>query len=326
MFDIHARDRAVANFRRIVYDQIGFTPFEHQADWQLASEGWSLQYAEPQPGDYYTTIGIPDASDLGFDAEQRHQRILRVRRKIVPRLGDGTVARYLADLAANKAGKSYGTSAWLTGFAVLPNALVQLIGAEYGICEHEFTYLCEFLCSERGMNLKYKQLVNDKRNGRMRLELKQTGMVYECKSWDNQRALKGAKVTCFVYCEAYMLPGMECFTSIAQNIRQLRGWAVWPTTADRPWVGALHDMGHGENPEWHCTCGIRDDVNPVTFDQRARDRDDPDKGGIMTREKFEIIHNGKLGAFAGRVYDYVRGQFMFTPQSHPQIWKGTTTA
>lgn len=321
MFDIRARDSAVTDFRRIVYTTIGFTPFHHQAEWQVASEGWTLTYSEPQPGDYYTTIAVPDTTDTTFDADQRHQRILKVLRKLEPRDGTNLVARYCADLAANKAGKSYGTSAWLTGFAILPSSLVQLIGAEYSICEHEFNYLVEFLCSERGMNLKYKHLVNDPRNGRMRLELRKTGTIYECKSWDNQRTLKGPKVTAYVYCEAYMLPGMECFTSVAHNLRQLRGWAVWPTTADRPWVGVLHDLGHGASPEWHCTCGVRDNVNPVTFDQKARDRDDPEKGGIMTREKFEIIHNGRLGAFAGRVYNYQRGQQQFTPDTHPQIWK-----
>ena len=321
MFDILARDAAVADFRRIVYSTIGFIPFHHQAEWQLASEGWTLQYQEPVPGDHYTTIAIPDSTDTTFDLEQRHQHILHVNRTIVPR--EGGIARYCADLAANKAGKSYGAAAWMTGFAILPRALVQVIGAEYSICEHEFSYLCEFLCSEppRGMNLQYTHLVNDPRNGRMRLQLKRTGTTFECKSWDNKQSLKGSKVTAFIYAEAYQLPGMECFTSIAQNIRQLRGWALWPTTADRPWVGALHDMGHGSNPDFHCTCGVRDSVNPITFDQKARDRDDPEKGGIMTREKFEIIHNGRLGVFAGRVYQYARGDRQFTPLTHPQIWQ-----
>jgi hypothetical protein len=320
--DPAARDQAVTAFRHQVHAAIGFTWFDHQADWQLASEGWTLQTYPPLEGDYYTEVLLPDPTDVTYVAENRPQHTVKVKRAITPRLGG--VAHNLANLAAYKGGKSYGGSAWLTGFAILPKALVQLIGSEYATSEPEFTYLCEMLCSAPpyGMGMKYHQLLNDKRAGRMRLALK-TGAQFECKSWERREGLKGAKVTAYYYAEAYQLPGMICYNSISQNLRQLRGFAAWTTTPDEPWVSFLHDRGHDpQEPDWHCSCGARDDCNPFTFDQKARDRDDPDKGGIMTRERFEIAHNGRLGTFVGRVYAYARGEHLFSPATHPQIFKG----
>lgn len=322
MFDVRARDRLVAEFRRRLYEEISFYPFFHQAEWQLASEGWTLTDEEPEPGDYYTHVGIGDPADTNFVAEERHQRIIPVRRKISPRLGTGVVAHHLTDLAAYKGGKSYGLAAWASGFAILPDAEVEFIGLEYATSEHEFNYLVEFLCAEqpRGMNLPYDRLDQDVRQGRMRLELK-TGATFQCRSWKQREQLKGGKKTAYIYTEAYQLPGMVCYNSVRQNLRQLKGFAAWATTPDRPWVGYLHDMGHGAHPDWHCTCGVTDEANPVTFDQAARDAADPDKGGLLTREKFDIAHNGQLGKFVGRVYSVPRGSHQFTRASHPQLFK-----
>ena len=322
-----ARDRLVASFRRGLYAVIDFTWLHHQAEWQLAGEGWTLVPSPPTPGDHYTTILTPDPTDRTFASENRVQRTTRVRQKVVPR--PGGAAHHLANLAAFKGGKSYGGAAFLTGYAILPDATVGLVGMEYGICEHEFNYLIEFLCAEppRGMNLKYRQLLNDKRGGRMRLALKPLmpggpGAVFECKSWERKEGLKGAKIDCYYFCEAYQFPDLSCFTSISQNLRQRKGRAVWTTTPDEPWVQYLHDKGHDpEEPDWHCTCGADDRANPFTFDQKARDRDDPDKNGIMTRERFEIAHNGRLGTFVGRVYSYSRGSKLLTPETYPAIWK-----
>lgn len=326
--NVAARDRLVDTFRRRLYSAIDFVPFPHQADWQLAAHGWTLTDGAATEGDYYCAVQIPDPTDTTYTAEDRIQRTICQARAIVPRFGRGLAAHHLADLAAYKGGKSYGGAAFLTGYAILPDANVHLIGMEYGICEHEFNYLVQFLCSEppRGLNLKYRQLLNDKRGGRMRLALKPLmpggdGAIFECKSWERKEGLKGAKVDLYYYCESYQFPGMDCYNTISQNLRQRRGRAVWTTTPDEPWVQYLHDRGHNaEDPDWHCTCGADDTCNPFTFDQKARDRDDPDKGGIMTRERFEIAHNGRLGTFVGRVYSYLRGEKHLSYESHPDLW------
>jgi hypothetical protein len=127
-------------------------------------------------------------------------------------------------------------------------------------------------------------------------------------------------------CEAYQLPGLEVYTTLSQNLREERGFALFPTTADHPWVGVFHDYGHGHDPDWHCSCSIDAACNPFTYDQRARDRDDPAKGGIMTKERFAISWQGRLGAFIGRVYDVQRGdpRRIFTPASHPFLWNKRT--
>lgn len=325
--DFGTRDRLVASFRRAVYSALGIVLFPKQADWQLAGDGWTLLDDAPAAGDRYTLVRVVDPDDTTFAAEDRSQRTLCVPRKIVPRRGGR--AHHLTNLASYKFGKSWGGAAYLTGFAILPSVTVNIIGVEYGICEPEFNYLCDFLCAEppRGMGLKYRQLLNDKRGGRMRLALKPLmpgghGAVFECRSWERKEGLKGAKVLCYYWAEAYQFGSMDSFNAISQNVRELRGFSVWTTTPDEPWVGFLHDMGHDPNePDWHCCCGADDRANPYTFDQRARDRDDPDKGGIMTRERFEISHNGRLGTFVGRVYSYLRGEKVLTTEAYPEIWK-----
>lgn len=332
LVDARARDRLVETFRRRLYEAIDFVWFPHQAEWQLASDGWTLLDRAPATGERYTTVQIPDPADTTFTDEARVQHTVRLPRALQPR--PGGAAHHLTDLAAFKGGKSYGGAAYLAGYAALADAVVHLVGMEYGICEPEFTYLADFLCAEppRGLNLPYRQFLNDKRGGRMRLALKPLmgtgpGAVFECKSWERKEGLKGAKIDVYYFCEAYQFPGMICFTSVSQNLRQRRGRAVWTTTPDEPWVSYLHEKGHDPlEPDWHCSCGADDRCNPFTFDQRARDRDDPDKGGIMTRERFEIAHNGRLGTFVGRVYPYNRGQKLISPATHPELWRREATA
>jgi len=323
--DLTTRDSLVAQFRRRVYATNGITLFPHQADWQLASEGWTLLDAAAGPGDYYTSVLVP-TSEVRYGEVVVESRLINaipcsvVRRRIVPR--DGGPAHVLADLAAFKSGKSWSAAAWGTGFACLPNALVQLIGITYSTSEPEFNYLAEFLLSERGMNMKPASYQNDKRGGRMRILLR-NGCEFEVKSYEQKEGLKGKKVTSYIFSEAYQLPGLECYTGVSQNLRELRGFALFPTTPDRPWVGTLHDYGHGRDADFHCTCNVDAACNPFTFDQKARDRDDPDKGGLMTREKYSIAWLGKLGSFVGRVYDFNRGDDSryFSPLSHPGLWK-----
>jgi hypothetical protein len=141
------------------------------------------------------------------------------------------------------------------------------------------------------------------------------GARYEARSWERKDTLKGKEIDAYIYCEAYQLPGIECFTGFSQNLRARRGYALFPTTPDRPWVKLLHDLGHGEDSEWHCTCSIPADCNPYTFDQRAKDRD----VSLMTKEKYAIHYEGQLGNFVGRVFNYQRGERGFNHASHPEI-------
>jgi hypothetical protein len=317
-----ARNRLIAAFRRKVYEQNGVTWFPHQAEWQLASEGTSLLPIPATLGQPHTVVLLPESELL--PAEQPIGRTaindipcVQVRRVVVPR--PGGIAHNVTDLAGYKGGKSFGGALWLSGFAVVPYK-VHLIGFEYSTSEPEFDYLCEFLLSERGMNMRPVKYLNDRRQGRMLIVLP-TGASYEVKTWERKEALKGKKVICYYYAEAYQLPGLECFTTVAQNLRELRGWAAFTTTPDKPWVGVLHDQGHGHDPDWHCSCENDARCNPYTYDKRARDRDDPEQGGIMTRERFAIAWQGKLGHFVGRVYDVARGQRHATPLTHPLLWK-----
>ena len=181
----------------------------------------------------------------------------------------------------------------------------------------EFEYLLEALCSERGLNQPYRTLQNRPKDGRLWLEL-DNGARFEARSWERSESLKGKEVDAYVYCEAYQLPGIECFTSVAQNLRARQGYAVFPTTPDRPWVQIFHEHGH-ENPEfpsWVCQCGIPARVNPYSFDQAAMDRD----RHLLTREKFAIAYLGTLGDFVGRVYNYQRGDRLVTVQDPPELW------
>lgn len=320
-FDFTSRDLAVSTFRRQVYTALDIVLFPHQAEWQLATEGWTLLDAEPMRGDHYALVRIPDPRDTAYIAQRRSQHTLVVKRTIIPRYATGVVAHNAACLAAFKSGKSWAGAAWLTGFAIVPTAHVQLIGAEYSTSEPEFNYLIDFLCGERGMHMPYRQLVLDARNGRMKLHLK-TGALFECQSWENNKRLKGRRVDAYYWAEAYQLPGMVTYNSVSQNLREKRGFSVWTTTADEPWVAALHDRAHGVDPDFHCTCGVDNRCNVYTHDQAARDRDDPEKNGLMTRERFEIAYRGRLGSFIGRVYEtFVKGQQCFSPRTHPDIWR-----
>lgn len=321
------RNAIIAAFRHRVYAHHDLIWFPHQADWQLASEGYTLLPAVAQAGNLYTDVLIPDDQlSVGDYAGIVKSSLVGdrpcsvVRRAIIPRVGG--IAHHLVDLAGYKGGKSYGGALWLSGFACVPGK-VNIVGLEYSTSEPEFEYLTTFLLSEVNgkppIFRKATKLLNDRRQGRMLLELP-TGASFEVKSWERKEALKGKKILAYYYAEAYMLPGLECYTTVAQNLRELRGFACWTTTPDRPWVGALHEQGHGHDPDWHCSCENDAICNPWTYDQRARDRDDPAKGGIMTRERYAIAWQGKLGHFVGRVYDLNRNLRTFTPLNFPEIW------
>lgn len=294
------RDGAVTAFRQRICSQIEIIPLRHQQKWFCAADGATLLDLETDDG-----VAVTD--------EDNQTR----RYGMVPR-PEGR-ARVIADLGAYKCGKSFSTALFASSFACVPNARVQLIALEYDIAEPEFNYILEFLLSERGMGLKAASLQNRPRDGKMWLDLP-NGARYEAKSWERKDSLKGKEVDLMAFCEAYMLPGLECYTSFSQNLRARDGYAIFATTPDRPWLNEIHEKAHSgltEFRKWHCTCGVTAKSNPITFDQEAMDRD----RHLMTKEKFQIHYLGQIGEFVGRVYGYQRGQKIFTPESHPDLWK-----
>jgi hypothetical protein len=295
------RDQLISAFRERVCEKLEVAPFLHQREVWLASDGLELTGEEDPNG---VTIRLA-SGDV-------------VRGGIQPR--EAGRARFLADLGAFKIGKSFGAALWAAGFAAVPGARVSLVGIEYDLCEPEFSYLVEFLLSERGMGLKADSLQNRPRDGKMFMDLP-NGARYEARSWERKDSLKGKENDAYVYCEAYQLPGIECFTSFSQNLRARRGYAYFATTPDRPWIKQLHELGHGGDPEWHCTCSVGSEANPYTYDPAAKKRDET----LMTREKFLIHYNGQMGDFVGRVFQYQRGQSTFDASTHPQLFKGGTT-
>jgi hypothetical protein len=297
------RDRLITEFRLFLCDKIGFVPFQHQAAWWATTDGYDLTdiEADPHGKEPCAKVRLPD-STITY-------------RLLTPR--EQGRAKVVAELGAYKSGKSAGAGIWAAAFAAVPNATVYLVGNEYDMTAPEFDYLLEALCSERGLNQKPKSLQNRPKDGRLWLEL-ENGCRFEARSWERSESLKGKEVDAYIYCEAYQLPGIECFTSIAQNLRVRQGYAVFPTTPDRPWVQVFHDHGHGDPdfPEWVCKCGVPAMVNPYSFDQSAMDRDEQ----LLTREKFSIAYLGKLGDYVGRVYNYHRGDRQISLTEHPRVW------
>ena len=304
------RDEMITAFRQVICQEHQIIPYPHQADWWLATDGVTLLDVEVDDGGML--VRLPDST--------------LSRRAVVPR--GGGRARVVSLMGAFKTGKSYGAAVWAASFAAVPNARVQLVGIEYDVCEPEFSYLCELLLAARGKHAPliagYESLQNRPRDGRMYLDLK-NGARFEAKSWERRDTLKGKEVDAYIFCESYMLPGLECLTDNSQNLRARDGFAVFPTTPHRPWVQEVHDRAHSDDPQfagWHCTCGVPAESNPITFSAEAKARDRK----LMTAETFAIHYEGRLGKFTGRVYAYQRGQRHFTRGTHPDLWRTDTSS
>ena len=305
---IHARNAILPRFRRTICERIGITPFEHQAAWWAATDGLILTDlpARPEdPPDLTQAIRLPDLS-------------IAVRR-LIPR---ERRARYLADLPAYKAGKSLSAAIWASAFAIVPGAKIELVGLEYDTCSPEFEYMIEILLSSRGFGLKAASVQNRPRDGKMWIDL-DNGVQYIARSWERKDAMKGKERDAYIFCESFQLPGMDVFTSNKQNLDARRGYAIFPTTPDRPWITELHTLGHDpKEPDWACFCGIPRSVNPYAFDAEGAERD----RRTMTREKYQIHYGGQIGEYVGSVFGYQQGSRIFTTETHPHLWKDLTKA
>lgn len=302
LVDPDARDQILPLFRERICEKLGMVPFPGQREWWLATEGRVLLHGQQEPdlGRPGATVRLPDGS---------------VQRWATADRAAGR-ARFPVELGSFKVGKSWGAGTWAAAFAAIPGSYVSLVGSEYDICAPEFDYIVEALLSANGLGLKYDSLQNRPRDGKMWLDMP-NGARFDCRSWERRESLKGKELDAYVMCEAYQLPGIECFTANSQNLRRRRGYCVFATTPDRPWLKLLHELGHGADPEWHCVCGVSADTNPFTYDQKARIRDE----SLMTREKFAIHYMGQLGDFVGKVFNYQRGAVEFNAGTHPELFQ-----
>jgi hypothetical protein len=299
------RHAAMHAYRRTVMDKYDAVCFPHQAEWMAAAEGFVLTDQSPVPGQPTALVMLED----GFVEP----------RLLIPR--QGGPAHALVDLAGFKSGKSWSLALFASGFAGIEGAAVDFIGLEYDTSEPEFNYLLDFLLSERGMNLKPKLLHNNKKIAMwLKLENDASFMVKSYRASRKTETMKGKTRDCYIFTEAYQLPGLHVYSHISQNLRQYDGFACWATTPDRAWVKELHEKGHGKDPYWHCTCDIDASCNPFTSDQGARDRDDPDKGGLMTKDRYAIAWAGKVNRHLGVVYDYEKGGQLLSPLTAPHLF------
>jgi len=366
----------VRQFRADIYKRVGFVEFPPQAAFRLASEGWELtnkvveapEWEEPpydpkitDPAHYLIKpkpVRLlvpclpedPDAQRIAetdnFAKEEWRLAVPRefsyLDRQGIPVVNAGVIAHKVSLLASFKMGKSRNIGMWASGFACLPGATIEMVGLEYATSQHEFEYLCETLLSGTNPIIKkWKHRYNDVRAGRMYLELL-NGCSFSVKSWQNKDLMRGAQLTTYIFNEVYQLPGLEAYTGHAQNLRVEKGFAVFTSTPDKPWVKVLHTMGHGHNPDWHCVCDNNAFVNPFSFDLTGLMADLPDwatlrefapglmamaeasglqPGALMSKEKFMISWLGRVGGFVGRVYSFSREAITCNPGTHPKIWK-----
>jgi hypothetical protein len=303
-------------------------PFPHQCDLWLALDGYLLtpqvllrwekieQYLE-SPHAFLWMPGFTQDVQLGDKSVER--------RIVLPR-PEG-LASAAADLAAFKGGKSQQGADYVSGEMLVPGVRWDLIGWEYSTCDMEFGYIIENLFSAKGLNLPLKKPLhgglyaerysNRPENGRMLCVLS-NGAAIEARSWDRADALKGKTRDGYLYCEAYQLPGFKVYTEFKQNLDVRSGKAIFATTPDSPWVDVLDKLGHDKSyPEYWCISGVGRDTNPYTYNERTMKQDQT----LMTTEKFQIAYHGQIGEYIGSVFKYRRGQRLFTPQSHPDLWK-----
>lgn len=214
----------------------------------------------------------------------------------------------------------------------IPDCQLRIIGMEYRVARNEYEYLLDALLSERGASLfdardkpappgvlAYTRMLNNPDKGQMLLELN-NGAKVECRTWERSHALKGEEVDCYVWSEYYQFPGIEAMLEIRQNLAARHGRNIIATTPDRPHIEEIIDRAKSNDPmyaTWKCVTDIPRRENPLAFSYDKM----IEEMSSRTKEKWLIHWEGKTGEYVGSVYDYIRGQRVFTPQSHPYLWK-----
>lgn len=337
-----ARDRAAPYLRQMLCRQLGIIPFPHQAGLWLALDGYelggivaqwdSIEAYKESDSAFGWRVGLTQDVLIGHESGSVDLSWVE-RRALAPRV---IPARRAATLAAYKAAKSHGAAMYVTPELLLDGVQWDLVGMEYDVCDAEWSYFMEFLFSEKGLNLPLKKpdhpglysvsLLNKPNLGRMRVELS-NGSVLQARSYsagpseDPLRALKGKQRDGYLFSEYYQFPNITVFTDIKQNLQARNGKALFPTTPDSAQVETLEDLGQDDTtPEWYCESGIHRSQNPYTFDPHEMEQD----RRIMTREKFSISYEGKLGKYVGSCFEYTPGDWTFTPETHPDMWKAPT--
>ncbi len=246
---------------------MGMAPFPHQAAIWAALEGYDLMEVVTEKGP-------------GMDVMLSDRSIQR--RLLTPRAGGP--ARFAADLAAFKAGKSFGGAMFVAPELLVPGVSWDLVGSEYTSCEPEFEYILEALFGEKGYNLPLKKpnwagvyaisVQNRPRAGVMVCRLS-NGSQVEARSYERKEGLKGKKRDGYLGCEVYQLPGILWFTDIKQNLGPPKhGKMISCTTPDSAWLEIYHELGQDPKAtKWFCISGIPREENPETYDATEKEHD-----------------------------------------------------
>ncbi len=346
--DSISRDRLAPLFREQLLDITRKRPFPHQAAFWASLDGWLLtdkvveQYDLPtlDLDPYFEARSpIPHGTTDVFvwSADEADPQYRIERRELTPRT-DGN-ARFAADLASYKGGKSWQGGLVLAADLMVPGTEWDIIGMQYTICEPEFNYVADLLLGDDGLNLPVKgrdgfngrmpdgspypslwctTYQNSVGVGRMKIALS-NGSCLEAKSWESGEGLKGKERAGYLYAEAYQFGNIKPFATLKQNLQACDGKAIFATTPDDPWVDVLREMGESEmrqHRKWFCIGNVAREENPYTFDADEKEAD----ASIMTREQHAIAWEGRLGTYVGSVFEYTRDQRIFTPQTHPDLF------
>jgi len=154
--------------------------------------------------------------------------------------------------------------------------------------------------------------------GQLRMVLSNAA-TYECRTWESADSLKGEEIDWYSWSEYYQFPGMQCVMELNQNLERRKGQNWLPTTPDRPHIEELVARSESEDPRYKgfaCIHGIKRKENPYAFNFDKMVTELADR----TKEKWLIHWEGCVGEYVGSVYDYLRGQRVFTAYSHPQLF------
>ena len=157
----HARDFLARLNRERLLDVKRMRPLPHQAAVWAAFDGLVLSDSSIESFPIETVAGSPDlglyyefrtpipndATDVLCWSGNEDEPEYRIERRPLSLRGNGP-ARFVSDLAAYKAGKSFQAGVLLAAELLVPGIIWDIIGMQYTICEPEFAYIADLLLSE----------------------------------------------------------------------------------------------------------------------------------------------------------------------------------